>query len=89
VVAVKAPVGYVPIGPLAPFHPAGPVPVQAVAFVELHAIVEALPLATAGGLAVISTVGMMYTVALATALVPPGPVQVSEYSAEVASAPVL
>jgi hypothetical protein len=89
VLAVKVPVGYVPLMPFVPFHPATPEPVHAVALVELHDSVEALPLGIAEGLAVRIAVGMMLTVALFTALVPPGPVQVSEKIADVDSVPVL
>jgi hypothetical protein len=87
--AVKVPVGYVPLMPFVPFHPATPEPVHAVALVEFHDSVEALPLGIADGLAVRIAVGMMLTVALFTALAPPGPVQVIEKTADVDSVPVL
>ena len=76
-----------PLGPFAPDQP--PEAVQEVALVELHVRVDVLPLATAVGLAVRFAVGMMLTVALFTALVPPGPVQVREKTADVDSVPVL
>jgi hypothetical protein len=55
--------------------------VHDVALVELHASVEALPLATDIGFAVSVTVGacITVTVAVATLLVPSGPVQINEY----------
>ncbi len=71
----------VPLVALLPLHPA-PVPeaVQEVALVELQVSVDAAPLATDVGFAVSVTVGMgtMVTVAVATLLVPPAPLQVSE-----------
>jgi hypothetical protein len=63
--------------------------VHDVALVELQVSVEDPPLGTVGGTAVNVVVGMIATVALAGALVPPGPVQVSEYDVLVVSAPVL
>ena len=64
------------------FAPANvpPVPVQEVALVELQVSVDAAPLATEVGFAVNVTVGAgtTVTVAVATLLVPPVPVQVSE-----------
>jgi hypothetical protein len=81
-VAVSAPVLLVPLVANAPLQP--PEAAQAVAFVELHVNVEAAPLAmplgeTANvavgtGLAAVDTV----TVAVATVLAPPAPVQTNE-----------
>ena len=75
---VIAPVLCVPLVALAPLQP--PVAVQEVAFVELHVSVELPPLAMEVGAAVNVTVGSGTTmmVAVATLLVPPVPVQVSE-----------
>ena len=65
--------------------------VHEVALVELHVSVEVPPLATEVGFAVNVTVGAgtTVTVAVATLLVPPAPVQVSEYEVLAVSAPVL
>jgi hypothetical protein len=78
VVDVRAPVLCVPLIALAPLHP--PEAVHEVAFVELHVSVEALPLAREVGFAASVTVGVpgTVTVAVATLLVPPTPLQVSE-----------
>jgi hypothetical protein len=78
VVVVTAPVLCVPLGPCVPLQP--PEAVQDVALVELHVSVEAAPLATEVGFAVNVTVGAGTTVtmAVATLLVPPVPLQVSE-----------
>jgi hypothetical protein len=89
VVAVSGPVLNCPLVVFVPVHPAAPDAVHPVALVELHDSTEGLPLGTAGGAAVNNAVGMMLTVVLAAVLVPPGPVQVSEYMAEVDIAPVL
>ena len=72
----------------APLQP--PEAVHDVALVELHVSVEAPPLATVVGIAVNVAVGMTATatIAVAGALVPPGPVQVSEYDVLVVSAAV-
>ena len=61
------------------------------ALVELHVSVDAPPLATDVGFAVSVTVGTgtTVTVAVATLLVPPAPVQVSEYDVVAVRAPVL
>ncbi len=69
----------VPLGPFVPLHP--PVAAQDVAFVELHVSVEVPPLATEVGVAASVTVGVpgTATVAVATLLVPPAPVQINEY----------
>jgi hypothetical protein len=58
--------------------------------VELQVRVEAPPLATVDGAAPKVAVGMTATatVAVAGALVPPGPVQVSKYDVSVVRAPV-
>ena len=68
-----------------------PVAVHDVALVELQVNVELPPLAMLMGFAFKVAVGMVpiVTVAVVTALVPPGPVHVSEYAALVVSAPVL
>jgi hypothetical protein len=68
-----------------------PVAVHDVALVELQVSVEALPLATLVGFAFNVAVGIVpiVTVAVTTALVPPGPVHVSEYAALVVKAPVV
>jgi hypothetical protein len=78
VVAVTAPVLCVPLVPFVPLQP--PVAVHEVALVELQVSVDAAPLATEVGFAVNVTVGAgtTVTVAVATLLVPPVPVQVSE-----------
>jgi hypothetical protein len=61
-----------------PVHP--PEAVHDVALVELQVSVEVPPLAIVGGAAFSVAVGMVpiVTVAVTTALVPPGPVHVSE-----------
>jgi hypothetical protein len=78
VFAVSGPVLWLPLVALVPLHP--PEAVQEVAFVELHDNMEGVPLATATGFAVSKTVGVpgTVTVAVATLLVPPVPMQVSE-----------
>jgi len=60
----------------APLQP--PEAVHDVAFVELHVSVEDPPLAAVDGTAVMVAVGMIATVVVSGALVPPGPVQVRE-----------
>jgi hypothetical protein len=89
VVAVSAGVLWVPLMVLAPLQP--PEAVHDVALVELHVNVDAAPLATEVGFAVNVTVGAgtTVTVAVATLLVPPAPVQVSEKDVVAARAPVL
>ena len=59
--------------------------------VELHVSVEVPPLATEIGFAVNVTVGAAttLTLAVATLLVPPGPVQVNEYEPAIVRDPVL
>ena len=79
VVAVKAPVPWLPLVPFAPAK-VPPVAVQDVALVELQVSVELPPLAIDVGLAdsVAVGTGAMATVAAAAVLVPPVPVQVNE-----------
>jgi hypothetical protein len=77
VVAVESgPVLSEPLLNFGPLQP--PVAVQAVAFVELQLSSDEPPLETIVGLAVIDADGVTITVALALALVPPAPMQVSE-----------
>jgi hypothetical protein len=80
--AVKAPVLWPPLAAFAPAN-VPPVAVQEVALVELQVSVEVPPLAIKLELAVSVAVGtglagVTVTVAPEAALVPPGPVQVSE-----------
>ena len=77
-----------PLGPFVPVQP--PVAVQDVALVEVHVSVEVPPLATESGFAASVTVGVpgTVTVAVATPLVPPAPVQVNEYEFVAVSAAV-
>jgi len=86
---VIAPVLCVPLVALAPLQP--PVAVQEVALVELQVSVELPPLATEVGFAVNVTVGAgtTVTVAVATLLVPPVPLQLKEYDALAVRFPVL
>ena len=79
----------VPLVAFAPLQP--PEAVHDVALVELHVNVEAPPLVTVVGFAVSVTVaaGTIVTVAVATPLAPPVPVQVNEYDVVAVSAPVL
>jgi len=79
----------VPLVALVPLQP--PEAVQDAAFVELQVSVEEPPLATVVGFAVSVTVGARttMTVAPATLLVPPVPVQVKKYDVLAARAPVL
>jgi hypothetical protein len=76
VAAARVPVAWVPETLFAPVQP--PEAVQLVAFVEFQVSVDALPLATAVGLAVNVTVGagVIVTVTLCAA-VPPAPLQLS------------
>jgi hypothetical protein len=67
---------WVPVAGFVPLQ--APEAVQKVALVEVQVNVEAAPLATAVGNAVSVTVGTILTVTFAVALLPPGPVQVSE-----------
>jgi len=64
----------VPLGDLVPLQP--PAALQPAAFVEFQVKVVALPLATTRDEADSVAVGATLTVALAGALVPPGPVHV-------------
>jgi hypothetical protein len=73
---VSAPLLCVPLVGSTPLH--APEAAQEVAFVELHANIAALPLATDAGDAVKLTVGRMFTVMLEAALVPPGPEQLKK-----------
>jgi hypothetical protein len=75
----RLPVDWLPLVDLAPTN-VPPDAVHEVAFVELQISVELWPPATLVGLAFKVAVGMvpMVTVAVATPLVPPGPVQVNE-----------
>jgi hypothetical protein len=73
---VSAPVLMFPPVDSPPLQP--PLAVHEAAFVELQVNIEAAPLETAVGEAIKVTSGMILTVAVAGALVPPGPVQVSE-----------
>ena len=88
VAVVSAAVFWVPLIASAPLQP--PAAVHDVASVELHVSVDFEREATLVGLAVKVAVGTgaMLTVALATALVPPGPVQVKEYDLLAERAPV-
>jgi hypothetical protein len=78
VLAVRAPVLWLPLVALAPLQP--PEAVHEVAWVELQVNVETPPLATETGFAVSVTVAADATVtlAVATLLEPPAPVQVNE-----------
>jgi hypothetical protein len=74
---VRGPVLCVPLVALMPLQ--FPDATHMVAFVELHVSVDAPPLATVVGFAVTATVGagVTATVAVATLLVPPPPVQIN------------
>ena len=86
---VIAPVLCVPLVALAPLQP--PEAVQEAALVELHVSVDVPPLAIEVGFAVNVTVGAgtTVTVAVATLLVPPVPLQAKEYDALAVRFPVL
>jgi hypothetical protein len=91
-VAVRAAVVWVPLAAIVPLQP--PEAVHDVALVELQVSVEVAPLAIGLGLAVSAAVGMglaavTATVAAAAVLVPPEPVQISEYVVSAVKAPVL
>ena len=75
---MRVPVLCVPLVVLVPLQP--PEAVQKVALVELQVKVEAAPRATETGFAARVTVGVpgTVTVAVATLLVPPVPVQIKE-----------
>jgi hypothetical protein len=87
--AASAPVLWLPLVALVPVQP--PVAVQDVALVEFHVSMEAPPLATDVGFAVSVAVaaGMTVTVVVATLLAPFAPLQLKEYTVDVARAPVL
>jgi hypothetical protein len=87
--AVNGPVLWLPLAASMPLQ--SPEAVHAVACDELQLSVELLPNGTAVGLAVNRAVGTAFTVmaTLTVGLVPPGPVQESEYSALSLSGPVL
>jgi hypothetical protein len=89
VLAESGPMLCVPLVALAPLHP--PEAVHEVAFVELHVNVELPPFAIDAGFAVSVAVGLpgTVTVALTTLLVPPAPVQVSEYDVVAETGPML
>ena len=72
-----APVLCVPLADFAPLQP--PEAVHPVALLELHVSIDAPPPVTAPGEAVNVTLGTTLTVAVAGALVPPGPIQEMEY----------
>jgi hypothetical protein len=63
--------------------------VHDVALLEAQVRIDVPPGAMTEGLTVNATVGMILTVAVAGELLPPGPVQSSEYEVAVATAPVL
>jgi hypothetical protein len=91
VFVVSTPVLRLPLVGTAPLQP--PEAVHAVALVELQVSVEAPPLMTVVGFASNAAVGtgaaVTATIAVATELTPPGPVQVSEYDVFAARTPVL
>jgi hypothetical protein len=89
VFVVRAPVLWLPLVASAPVQP--PDAVHDVALVELHVNMEAPPLAIDAGLAdsVAMGTGATVTVDVAAVLVPPAPVQVSEYMVVPVRAPVL
>jgi hypothetical protein len=87
VVALSAPVDWVPEVALVPDQP--PEAVHEVALVEDQVSVEALPLTTEVGLAVSDTVGTPVTVTLADTLaLPPAPAQVRRKSVLAVRGPV-
>ena len=88
-VAVSAPVLWVPLVPFVPLQP--PEAVHEAALVEFHVRIDVPPLTTVVGLADKATVGAgtTVTVVVAAALEPPAPVQVSEYIVLAVSGPVL
>jgi hypothetical protein len=92
VLAVSAPLDTLPLVACAPAN-VPPVPVQAVALVELHVSLEAPPALTAAGLALSVAVAggvtaVTVTVTVAGLLLPPAPLQVNEYVVVAVSAPV-
>lgn len=82
-------VAWLPLTPTEPLQP--PDAIHAVALLEVHVNVAALPAATAVGNADRFTEGsgMSVTAADAGALVPPGPVQMRAYAVFAVTAPVL
>lgn len=88
VAAVNGPVPWLPLAASVPLQP--PDAVHESALVDIHVNVEAPPEATAVGVAVSATIGSWFTMtgALASALLPPGPVQVNEKIAFAVNAPV-
>ncbi len=87
VVALTAPVPCAPLIGNAPLQP--PEAVQAVALLEFQVSVDVPPVAMTEGLTLNVAEGMTFTVAVAGALVPPGPVHVSEYAVAVLMPAVL
>ena len=89
VLAVRAPVLWLPLMPFAPAN-VPPVAAQDVALVELHVSVVLEPLEIEVKVADSEAVGTgaIVTVAVAAVLVPPAPLQVSEYVVLAVSAPV-
>jgi hypothetical protein len=80
----------VPLVALLPLQPApAPEAVHEVALVELQVSVEVPPLAMTEGFATNVAVGMILTRTVDAPLVPPVPVQVSEYDVLAVSAAVL
>jgi len=75
VVVDSGPVLVAPLGDCAPLQP--PLAVHALAFVERHVNVAALPVATARGLAASVAVGTTLIATLAGELEPPGPLHVN------------
>jgi hypothetical protein len=84
-----APVLLLPLVPTAPLQP--PDAAHDVALLEVHVNVALPPAATTAGAAVKVTTGMemMVTVATIGAVLPPRPLQTSEYEVAAVSAPVL
>jgi hypothetical protein len=82
---------WVPLVPSEPLHP--PEAVHAVALVEVHVNVALPPAATTDGAAVniAAGTGIIVTVTVVTtgAVLPPGPVQTSEYAVVAVNRPVL
>jgi hypothetical protein len=80
---------WLPLLARAPLQP--PEAVHAVALVELHVKLEVAPVATTVGAAANATVGTgtIVTVAVAGAVVPPGPMQTIEYAVVAVNGPTL
>jgi hypothetical protein len=87
VVALTAPVPCAPLIGNAPLQP--PEAVHEVAFLEFQVSVDVRPGAMTEGLTLNVAEGMTFTVTVAGELVPPRPVQVSEYAVAVLTAAVL